>query len=64
MIRDTKWRAGSKKQDLCALGGYPDGVQMGTKKYSKMMRKKAERQEAVDAFAKDVYFNKHIREIV
>ncbi len=38
--------------------------QMGNKKYQKVMRKKAERQEAVNAFVNDINYNKHIREII
>ena len=38
--------------------------QMGNSEYKKKMRKKAERQDAVDAFAGDTKFNKHIRDIV
>ena len=43
MIRNTSWRAGSKKPDLCALGGILMAWHVGLVKYQKEMKKKSNR---------------------
>lgn len=45
VIRDITWRAGSKKQDLCALGGIIMAWQIGIIDYNKVMRRKIGRME-------------------
>ena len=56
--------AGFKKQDLCALGSVLMAWLMGIKHHQKLIRKKTEIQEAVDAFTRNTKYNQNIRHII
>ena len=64
IMRNNTWRAGSKKQDLCALGGILMAWQMGLNQYNKQMRKKEKRIEIIQEFTKNETYDYRIRAIV
>ena len=47
IMRDPKWRAGSKKQDLVALGGIILAWQVGVERYEKYRKKKANKLNTI-----------------
>ena len=53
IIRLSNKRAGSKKPDLCALGGIIMSWQVGQDKYQILMRRKEKRLDKAMDFAKD-----------
>ena len=52
-IKSKQWRAGSKKQDLCALGGIIMAWQVSVEVYEKIMRNSKNRMKNVQEFVKD-----------
>lgn len=57
-------RAGSKRQDLCALAGILVAWQVGVEIYEKKMKKTVDRLKFMTEFAEDQKYLKEIREIV
>ena len=56
-------RAGSKKQDLCALAGILVAWQVGVETYERQMKKIQNRFKFIEEFAADEKYDKQIREI-
>ena len=64
MIRSTSWRVGSKKQELCALGGILMAWQVGLIEFQKQMKKKSNRIMNITKFFEDKKISVHMRKIV
>ena len=64
MIRSPKWRAGTKKQDLNALGGIIMAWAIGIDIYKKKMRSRQDRLAEAWCFQQDASYNANLREIV
>jgi serine/threonine protein kinase len=64
MIKSTKWRAGSKKQDLNALGGIIMAWAVGLDEYKKTMKKQQDRLRYAWSFQQDTSYHPNLREIV
>ena len=56
-------RAGSKKQDLCALAGILVAWQVGVDTFEKQMKKMVNRLKFIEEFSRDQKYNSYIREI-
>lgn len=63
-VRLSNQRAGSKKPDLCALGGIIMCWQIGYDRFQKLMRRKENRMNNAKEFSKDLKYNYVIRAIV
>ena len=64
MKKSSKWRAGSKKQDLNALGGIIMAWAVGLDEYKKTMKKLKDRLAYAWLFQQNNSFNPNLREIV
>jgi len=56
-------RAGSKKQDLCALAGILVAWQVGVETYEQQMKKIINRQSYIKQFVEDEKYSEQIRYI-
>jgi hypothetical protein len=52
-MKDSKWRAGSKRQDLNALAGIIMAWQVGVRDYEKKMKVLKNRRGQVEDFIKN-----------
>ena len=64
MIKSNKWRAGSRKQDLNALGGIIMVWAIGLTKYYQIMKKHKDRLINASSFTQDTSFHPNLRDIV
>ena len=64
MIRSAKWKGGTKKQDLNALGGIIMAWAIGIDTYAKLMRSRQDRLAQAYSFSQDTSYHPNLREIV
>ena len=64
MIRSAKWKGGTKKQDLNALGGIIMAWAIGIDTFAKLMRGRKDRLAQAYSFSQDISYHPNLREIV